>query len=87
MGQLGFHSSTFLQPWFAGYFLVRIVAMFGQLFIFSQLELGKTMILFAMLSLVLANLVGMLYLNEVISMWVYISLGLAIIALLFLLLK
>lgn len=36
-------SSTFLSGWFLLYFAIRQVTMFGQLYVFSVSEIGKTM--------------------------------------------
>ena len=55
--------STFLSGWFLLYFLIRQVAMFGQLYVFSALQLGKTMALFGATSIVVVNALGILVLG------------------------
>jgi hypothetical protein len=50
--------STFLSGWFLLYFLIRQVAMFGQLYVFSALQLGKTMALFGATSIVVVIVLG-----------------------------
>ena len=43
MPKYGFSLAAFLTGWFTAYFILRIVAMFGQLYVFTTIELGKTM--------------------------------------------
>lgn len=83
----GFHLTTFLTPWFIIYFLVRTVAMFGQLYIFSSVELGKTMAGFGAVGIILSNVLGLLLLNEVLSTQSYIGVSLAVLAFLVLAFK
>ena len=80
MPMLGFRTSTFISWWFLGYQAIRFVATLGQLYIFTHLELGKTMTLFATASLVMANLAGYLLLGELLDIRVYIGVLLAITA-------
>lgn len=80
MPKQGFSVATFLSGWFFAYFSLRIVAMFGQLYVFTVIELGKTMALFGATSILLANLLGFLVLKEVLSSWAYIGVSLAILA-------
>lgn len=87
MTKLGFSFQSFIHPWFIAYFTVRFVAMFGQLYIFSLIELGKTMALFGAVSIMLANILGFLLLKEVLSMPEYAGIALAIVAFLILTLK
>jgi uncharacterized membrane protein len=68
------------SAWFWGYQLVRQVAMFGQLYIFANIPLGKTMALLGALSIVLANGMGFLFLKEVLTPAAYAGVSLAIIA-------
>jgi drug/metabolite transporter (DMT)-like permease len=84
MQKLGFHVSTFLQPWFLGYLLVRETAMFGQLYIFTQVPLGKTSALFSVLSIILSSLLGFFFLRELFSPLAYVGMMLAITAILIL---
>jgi hypothetical protein len=41
--------------------------MFGQLYVFTAIDLGKTMALFGAFSIILANSLGFLVLKEVLS--------------------
>jgi len=79
-----FALSTFLHGWFLVYFLIRQVAMFGQLYVFSALQLGKTMALFGATSIVVVNVLGILLLGEVLSLQAYLAVGLVIFAFLLL---
>jgi len=72
--------TTFLSGWFLAYFSIRMIAMFGQLYVFTSIELGKTMALFGAISILLANLLGFLVLKEVLSPGAYVGVTLAIIA-------
>ncbi len=80
MSKQGFVLVTFLSGWFLVYFSIRIIAMFGQLYVFTAIELGKTMALFGAISIILSNLLGFLVLKEVLSTSVYIGITFAIIA-------
>jgi len=75
-----FAIATFLSWWFLTYFVIRQVAMFGQLYVFSAMQLGKTMALFGATSIVLVNLLGFLLLGEVLSIRAYIAIGLIVLA-------
>jgi len=75
-----FALSTFLSWWFLSYFLIRQVAMFGQLYVFSSLQIGKTMALFSATSLVLVNVLGFFLLGEVLSVRAYLAVGLVVLA-------
>ncbi len=70
--------STFVSWWFLLYFLIRQVAMFGQLYVFSALQLGKTMALFGATSIVVVNALGVLLLGEILSVQAYLAIGLVI---------
>lgn len=80
MPLLGFNLATFTSLWFSGYVVVRSIATLGQLYVFTHLQLGKTMALFAAANLVLANLLGYLILNETLPLLAYVGITLAIIA-------
>ena len=80
MSKQGFALATFLTGWFLIYFIIRIIAMFGQLYVFSTTELGKTMALFGATSLVLSNVLGYFVLNEILSIKNYIGVSLAVTA-------
>jgi len=73
-----FALSTFLSGWFLLYFLIRQVAMFGQLYVFSALQLGKTMALFGATSIVVVNVLGILLLGEILSTQAYLAIGLVV---------
>ncbi len=73
-----FSMSSFLNWWFLLYFLIRQVAMFGQLYVFSILQVGKTMALFGATSIVVVNVLGVLLLGEVLSLQAYIAIGLVV---------
>jgi len=70
--------ATFLSWWFVVYFVIRQVAMFGQLYVFSTLQLGKTMALFGATSIVVVNVLGVLILSEVLSVQAYLAIGLVV---------
>ncbi len=80
MPKQGFALATFFSGWFVVYFLIRIVAMFGQLYVFTVIELGKTMALFGATSIILANLLGLLVLKEVLTPGEYAGIMLAVAA-------
>ena len=87
MRNSGFHLAAFLAPWFLLYFLIRQAAMFGQLYVFSSVELGKSMALFGAASIILSNILGLLVLKEVLSVPAYIGVSLAVAAFLVLVLR
>jgi multidrug transporter EmrE-like cation transporter len=78
---------VFLSGWFLAYFIIRQAAMFGQLYVFAKIPLGKTMALFGAVSIVLANVLGLLLLKEVLSLPAYIGVALAVAAFLVLALR
>ena len=75
-----FAIATFLSGWFLVYLLLRQVAMFGQLYVFSALPVGKMMALFGATSIVVVNVLGFLLLGEVLSMRAYAAIGLGVMA-------
>jgi len=77
-----FKVATFLAWWFLLYVAIRTFATFGQLFVFTQMEVGKTMALFAASSLILINVLGFLILKEQLSLPVYFGIALAVTAIL-----
>ncbi len=81
MSKYGFHLAAFQASWFILYLALRLTAMFGQLYIFANFSLGKTALLFAATSIVLSNLLGLLFLGEIITIPVYIAGFLVILAL------
>lgn len=80
MSKHGFVLTTFISGWFLVYFIIRTVAMFGQLYVFTAIELGRTMALFGAVSIILANVLGLLILKEVLSPTAYVGISLAVIA-------
>ena len=80
----GFSAANLLSARFAFYMLVRTVATFGQLYVFSRVHLGKTMALFGATSIVLSNLLGLLLLGESLSAQAYVGVSLAVLAFLLL---
>ena len=76
----GFNLASFLSIWFASYFLIRMLAMFGQLYALAHLELGRSQTLFGVSGLIIANLVGLFFLNENLGTVAYLGVLLAIIA-------
>jgi uncharacterized membrane protein len=80
MPKYGFTPAAFLSGWFALYFLLRTVAMFGQLYVFTAIELGRSMAFFGAVSIMLSNILGLFVLRETLSPGAYIGVSLAIIA-------
>jgi len=80
MIKYGFTQLFFFSWWFLFYMLLRTIATVMQLYLFSSIELGKTMALLATLSIIFANLLGYLVLKEILSQTAYIGISLAIIA-------
>ncbi len=76
----GFVLANFLTSWFALYFLIRMLAMFGQLYVFTHVELGRTMALFGAVSIVLSNILGFLLLGELLTTTTYVGIMLAVVA-------
>lgn len=82
MKKHGFDASMLTAGWFWAYQGIRQVAMFGQLYVFAHIPLGKTMAMFAASSIVLSNILGVLFLREVLSPVAYAGVGLAVAAML-----
>ena len=80
MVRYGFKLSTFISLWFLVYTLVRQLATLGQVYIFANIQLGKTMAMFGAVSIVLSNVIGLLYLGERISSVSYFGISLAVLA-------
>ncbi len=78
----GFKMASFVSWWFLVYATIRTIATFGQLFIFTQMEVGRTMAMFGATSLVLVNILGLLILKEQLSLSVYFGIILAVLAIL-----
>lgn len=78
----GFHAASFFMPWFLWYQIIRQVAMFGQLYVFAVVPLGKTMAMMGAASIVISNVLGFLFLKEMLSPIAYVGVTLAVIAIL-----
>ncbi len=74
----GFKFTTFIAWWFLVYVVLRSAATLGQLFVFTNMEVGKTMALFGASSLVLVNVLGFLILGEKLSLPIYFGIMLAV---------
>jgi hypothetical protein len=72
----------FFSWWFLVYQLIRQVAMFGQLYVFACMPLGKTMALMGAASIIISNALGFLFLKEILSPIAYEGVALATIAIL-----
>lgn len=82
MSKHGFTLSNFTSLWFLFYLLIRIPATFGQLYVFTQINLGKTMSLFGAVSIILSTALAFLLFKETITPTQYIGITLAILAIL-----
>ena len=82
---LGVHS--FLQPWFVAYAIIRIASTGAQFYVFTKIDLGKTVTLFSVAGIIFANILGVLFLKEILSPKDYIGVILAIISLIILSIK
>lgn len=76
----GFTAASFFTWWFLIYTVIRQIAVFGQLYIYSTMELGRSVALFGAGSIVVGNVLGFLLLKESLSVPVYIGVSLAICA-------
>jgi uncharacterized membrane protein len=77
-----FTLANLLTGWFGAYVLLRTFATLGQLYVLSVIDLGKAMALFGAASVMIANLLGWLVLEEVLTPTAYVGIGLAVLALL-----
>jgi hypothetical protein len=78
MSRLGFGPATFVASGSPGLLPPPKVAVFGQLYVFAHLELGKTIALLSAAAVQLANAVGVLFLKETQSPLGYTGVILAI---------
>jgi len=76
----GFTWAAFLAPWFWVYLFIRQIATFGQLWVFTQNELGKAMAMFGAVSIVLSNVLAFFLLKETLSTTAYLGISCAILA-------
>lgn len=80
MAENGFTVTILTQSWFPLYLMIHLLAMVGQLYIFANFTLGKSMILFGAVSILLSNALGLIFLKEQITSSVIISTTLVIAA-------
>ena len=80
-------AASFLQPWFIWYAIIRVLTTGAQFYVFTKIDLGKTITLFSVAAIVFANILGVLFLREVLSTKDYIGVVLAIISLVILSIK
>jgi len=80
MSRQGFTLSSFLSLWFFIYFTIRLIATFGQLYIFTQFGLGKTMAIFGATSIALSTILAFFLFKEIVTPLQYIGITLAILA-------
>ena len=80
MPKFGFTIASFLSLWFLIFFIIKIIAIFGQLYVFTTIELGKTMALFGATSIILSNIFGILLLKEILSIKAYLGVIFAVFA-------
>jgi multidrug transporter EmrE-like cation transporter len=76
----GLTLSALLQWWFLAFLVLRHIGMLGQLYVFANLELGKMIALFNAVAIVLSNVVGLLFLKEVLSPSSYLGVVLSLLA-------
>ena len=76
----GFTPAAFFTWWFLTYTLIRQIAVFGQLYIYANMELGRTVALFGAGSIVIGNLMGFLLFKETMTLPVYVGVTLAVCA-------
>ncbi len=80
MKSQGFTVASFFTWWFLTYTVIRQIAVFGQLYIYSTMELGRTVALFGAGSIIIGNLIGFFLLKETLTVPVYVGVSLAICA-------
>lgn len=76
----GFKLASFFTWWFLIYTVIRQIAVFGQLYVYSEMKLGRTVALFGAGSIIVGNLMGYFLLKETLTVPVYIGVSLAICA-------
>jgi len=80
MSRYGFTFNNFFSFWFLVYMVIRIPATFGQLYLFTQLDLGRTMALFGAVSIILSTTLAFLLFKEIVTPGQYIGMSLAVLA-------
>ena len=76
----GFTAASFFTWWFFTYTVIRQIAVFGQLYIYANMELGRTVALFGAGSIIIGNVMGFLLFKETMTLPVYVGVSLAICA-------
>jgi multidrug transporter EmrE-like cation transporter len=80
LSQNGFSAATLVTGWFWGYTALRLVANLGQLYAFANLPLGKVMGILGAISIIASNILGALFLKEILSPVSYAGISCAILA-------
>lgn len=75
---------SIMAAWFVAYVLIRFVAAMMELFVLSRVNLGQTVALAGVCGLITANVLGVLFLGEVLSWQAYLGLAFAVAAILLL---
>jgi len=73
-----------LTSWFITFILIRLVATLLELYVLTRVNLGQTVALAGVCGLITANLIGVVFLKEVLTPLNYLGIGFAIIAILLL---
>lgn len=80
MKSQGFTAASLFSWWFLIYTAIRQIATFGQLYIYSTMELGRTVALFGAGSIIIGNLMGLFLLRESLTLPTYVGVSLAVCA-------
>lgn len=80
LSKYGWAAESFYKWWFVGFVFLRIVATIAQLYIFARIPIGKSAALFGAVSILLSNLLGLLLLNESLSLPQYLGISCAVLA-------
>lgn len=75
---------SIMAIWFIVYLGIRFVATMLELFVLSRVDLGQTVALAGVCGLITANVMGVLFLGEVLSWQAYLGIAFAIAAILLL---
>jgi hypothetical protein len=76
----GFTPAAFFTWWFIAYTIIRQIAVFGQLYIYASIDLGRSVALFGAGSIIIGNLMGFFLLKNTLTLPVYVGVSLAICA-------
>jgi EamA domain-containing membrane protein RarD len=87
LSQHGFSAATLATGWFWAYTTLRLVANLGQLYAFAHIPLGKVMAVLGAISILASNLLGALFLKEILSPISYVAILCAITAVLLMIWK